>query len=90
MCAAFGAAFTGVFRGLAPLAPPDQRSALLSSIYVVSYLAFSVPAIIAGAAATHYGLRDTTYGYGLAVIVLAALTTIAVSRRSTAPARAAR
>jgi MFS family permease len=86
----FGPAFSGIFRGLAPLAPPDQRSALLASIYVVSYLAFSVPAIIAGVAAAQYGLRDTTYGYGLAVIVLAALTTIAVSRRSTAPARAAR
>jgi MFS family permease len=86
----FGPAFSGVFRGLAPLAPPDQRSALLASIYVVSYLAFSVPAIIAGVAATHYGLRDTTYGYGIAVIALAALTTVAVSRRSTAPARAAR
>ena len=86
----FGPAFSGVFRGLAPLAPPDQRSAVLASIYVVSCLAFSVPAIIAGVTAASYGLRDTTYGYGLAVIVLAALTTIAVSRRSTAPARAAR
>jgi MFS family permease len=81
----FGPAFSGVFRGLAPLAPPDQRSALLASIYVVSYLAFSVPAIIAGIAAASYGLRDTTYGYGVVVIVLAALTTVAVSRRSTAP-----
>ena len=80
----FGPAFSGVFRGLAPLAPPDQRSDLLASIYVVSYLAFSLPAIIAGAAAAHYGLRDKTYGYGVVVIVLAALTTAAVSRRSTA------
>jgi uncharacterized membrane protein len=55
----------------------------------VSYLAFSVPAIIAGVAAAHYGLRDTTYGYGVVVIVLAAMTTIAVSRRSKAPARTA-
>jgi MFS family permease len=85
----FGPAFSGVFRGLAPLAPPDQRSGLLASIYVVSYLAFSVPAIVAGVAAAHYGLSDTTYGYGLVVIVLAALTTTAVSRRRTAPARAA-
>ena len=85
----FGPAFSGVFRGLAPLAPPDQRSALLASIYVVSYLAFSVPAIIAGVAAAHYGLRDTTYGYGVVVIVLAALTTVAVSRRSTPAGRAA-
>jgi MFS family permease len=67
----------------------SSRSGLLASIYVVSYLAFSVPAIIAGVAAAHYGLRDTTYGYGVVVIVLAAMTTIAVSRRNTAPARTA-
>ena len=77
----FGPSFSGVFRSLAPLAPPDKRSALLASIYVVSYLAFGVPAIIAGVAVTLYGLRDTTYVYGLVVMALAAITTVAVSRR---------
>jgi len=77
----FGPSFSGVFRSLAPLAPPDKRSELLASIYVVSYLAFGVPAIIAGVAVTLYGLRDTTYVYGLVVMALAAITTVAVSRR---------
>ena len=81
----FGPAFSGVFRSLAPLAPPDKRSALLASIYVVSYLAFGVPAIIAGVAVTLYGLRDTTYVYGLVVMALAAITTVAVSRRRASP-----
>jgi predicted MFS family arabinose efflux permease len=78
--AGFGPAFSGIFRGLAPLAPPQSRSALVASIYVVSYLAFSVPAVIAGVAVTHYGLADTTYGYGAVVIGLAGLTTVTVWR----------
>ena len=51
--------------------PADQRAALLSAVYVVSYLAFSVPAIIAGAAVTELGLRDTAEIYGAALIAIA-------------------
>src|SRR6266566_9859708 len=36
-------AFSAVFRGLVPLAPPDKRAELIASIYVVAYLAFSLP-----------------------------------------------
>ena len=77
----FGPAFSGVFRSLAPLAAPNQRGALLSSIYAISYLAFSLPTVAAGVAVTHWGLRSTTYGYGLSVVALALVTTVAVSRR---------
>ncbi len=45
----------------------------MSSIFAVSYLAFSLPAVAAGAAATSLGLRDTAYVYGAALIVLAAI-----------------
>jgi MFS family permease len=76
-----GPAFSGVLRGLAPLAPPDKRGALLASIYVVVYLAFSVPAIIAGVAVTRYGLLATTFAYCSVVMVLAAITTVSVLRR---------
>jgi MFS family permease len=75
-----GPAFSGVLRSLAPLAPPDKRGALLASIYIVLYLSFSVPTVLAGIAVAHYPLRDTTYVYGVAVMALAAVTTIAVSR----------
>ena len=67
----FGPAFAGVFRSLSLRAPADGRAALLSAVYVVSYLAFSVPAIIAGAAVTQLGLRDTAEIYGLALIAIA-------------------
>jgi MFS family permease len=76
----FGPAFSGSFRSFAPLAPPDKRSSLLSSVFVVSYLAFGVVVLVAGVAITSYGLFDTTYGYGLVVMAFAALTTIEAYR----------
>jgi len=75
-----GAGFSAFVRVTAPLAPPDRRGALIAAIYVVTYLSFSVPTIIGGAAVTVFGLRDTTYGYGIVVMALAAVTTLAVSR----------
>jgi MFS family permease len=72
----FGPAFAGVFRALSLRAPADGRAALLSAIYVVSYLAFSVPAIIAGVAVTELGLRDTAEIYGAALIAVAALALV--------------
>ena len=41
----------------------------------------SVAAIIAGIAVTYYGLRTTTYAFGLTVIALAAVTAVTVPRR---------
>jgi hypothetical protein len=78
----FGPAFSGVFRTLAPLASPQERGSLLASIYVVSYLAFSLPTVLAGIAVAHQGLNSTTYVYGAAVIALALSTTVALGRQS--------
>jgi len=72
---------------VAPLAPPDKRAGLLAAIFIVVYLAFSVPAFIAGVAVTHYGLRDTTYVYGIVVMTLATMTAVAVWRRRSQPLR---
>lgn len=35
------------FRTLAPLANPRERASMLAAVYLVSYIAFSVPAVIA-------------------------------------------
>lgn len=78
----FGPAFSGAVRSLGPLAPPEKRGALFAAVYVVVYVSISVPTIAAGVASSHYGLRDTTYAYGLVVMALAAATFVAVSRRS--------
>jgi MFS family permease len=76
-----GASFSAFVRVTAPLAPPEQRGGLIAAIYVVTYLSFSVPTVIAGAAVTALGLRETAYAYGIVVIALAAVTTVLVSRR---------
>ncbi len=68
----FGPAFGGAFRALSTRAPEDQRAALVSSIFAVSYLAFSLPAVAAGAAVTKVGLHETADVYGAVLIAVAA------------------
>jgi MFS family permease len=73
--AGFGSAFLGALRSVSQLAEPHERAALLSAVYVVSYVAFSVPALAAGVLTTHIGLRTTALGYGgfVAVVAVGAL-----------------
>jgi MFS family permease len=86
----FGPAFAGTFRTLAPLAAPDARAGLLAAVYVLSYLAFSVPAVIAGLAAAQWGLRDSASGYALAVVLLAAAAATLTARRGSGAVTPAR
>ncbi|NHC47174.1 MFS transporter [Motilibacter aurantiacus] len=67
----FGSAFLGAFKSLVALAAPHERAELFSAVFVVSYLAFSIPAVVAGLAVPSAGLRATATAYGLVVIVLA-------------------
>jgi MFS family permease len=67
----FGSAFLGSLRSVTQLVEPHERAALLSAVYVVSYLAFSIPAVLAGVLITHIGLRDTSLDYGVFVAVVA-------------------
>jgi MFS family permease len=67
----FGAAFLGAFRSVAALATPEDRAELFATVYIVSYLAFSVPAVLAGFAVMGLGLRVTATLYGAVVAVLA-------------------
>jgi predicted MFS family arabinose efflux permease len=76
----FGLAFLGVFRALTALAPPTGRAGLITAIYIVSYLAFSVPVIIAGIAVSHVGLRTTSIAYGALVAALAAVVAAETAR----------
>lgn len=71
--AGFGTGFLGAFRSLTELAAPDQRAELLATVYVVNYLAFSVPAVVAGLLVPVLGLRETATWYGAMVVVLALL-----------------
>jgi hypothetical protein len=67
----FGSGFLGAVRSLVPLALPHERAGLMSAYYVLSYLAFCLPALLAGHLSRSYGLLATTDGYGAALIVLA-------------------
>ena len=66
----FGAAALGCFGTLAQAAAPAERGEVMALAYVVSYLAFSLPAVAAGFAATEVGLRSTALVYGAAILAI--------------------
>jgi MFS family permease len=69
----FGASFLGAVATITHGVAPGHRAGLLASIFVVGYLAFSLPAIAAGIAVGEFGLTRTTQAYGAAVAGLALL-----------------
>lgn len=81
----FGATFSGILRTVLPLAGPDERAALLATYYVESFLAFSLPAVAAGAAAPAFGLAFTAHIYCM-VLILLAFTSMLALRLSRQPA----
>jgi MFS family permease len=81
----FSPAFSGSIRTLAPHAPPDARAGLVAAFYLVSYLAFSGPAVLAGLAGTRWGLRDTASVYAIAIVAFA-VTAGALTFRQRPPA----
>ncbi len=72
----FGAAFLGALATVTLGVAPGERAGLLSAVFTVSYLAFSLPAIAAGLAIGPLGLTRTAELYG-AVVVALALTAVA-------------
>ncbi len=72
----FGAAGLATFGTFARIAEPHERGALFAVAFVISYLAFSVPAVLAGFAGTAFGLRATTEVYALAVVVITAVALV--------------
>lgn len=69
----FGTAFSGVVASLAPRIPATQRADTFAVLYVLAYLAFGVPAVIAGALVGVFGLEAVCVGYGIVVIALAGI-----------------
>jgi len=67
----FGASFLGALRLLLPLAHAHERGALMAAFLALSYLAFCVPALIAGVSIKAAGLVTTTNVYGGMVVLLA-------------------
>jgi hypothetical protein len=82
----FGSGFQGAIRTIVPLAQAHERAGVLSVLYVISYLAMGLPAVIAGVLVVHGGgFAATTREFGVAVMALAAVafaSTAVTSRRA--------
>ncbi len=86
----FGLAFLGGFRMTLATAKPDESAGLLAAIFIVAYLAFAIPALIAGVATTTYGLHSTALVYSASLAgVAAAAAGILLLRTVGKPARPA-
>lgn len=83
----FGAAFQGSLRSVLPFAAAHQRAGVLSTIYVVCYLAMGLPAVVAGFVVVDgAGVLITARGYGIIVMALAALAMLGALTRREEPA----
>lgn len=80
----FGAGFLGAVRSVMPLAHAHERAGLMATFYVLSYLAFCVPAILAGFMVRNVGLVATTNGYAAVQIALCLLALSGMWRRRSA------
>src|SRR4051794_33363 len=85
-----GPAFMGAYRSTIALAPSDDRVGLIAAIYIVSYLATGIPAVIGGIATSNYGLHSTALVYLAAVAGLAVVAVGLLIRRRTLTKRATR
>jgi hypothetical protein len=66
-----------------------ERAGVFAGVYVVAYLAFGVPVLIAGQLVNPLGLVPTVLVYG-ALAVLAATAGLIAQQRAGRPARQAR
>lgn len=66
----FGAAFAAALRLIMPLVSPHERGATVAALYIVAYLAFSVPVILVGQLAAPVGLVPAVAAYAIATCLL--------------------
>ena len=83
--AGLGGAFTGTIRSLVPLVGAQERAGLFSAIYLVSYLTFGVPVIVAGLFLSSTRVTATALIFGAVTVAAAAagvVTQLATARRT--------
>jgi hypothetical protein len=68
----FGPGNLGGYRVIMARASSSNRAGLIAAISTVQYLAFGLPALLAGIATSHFGLHDTALVYSVAIALLAA------------------
>jgi MFS family permease len=84
----FGGGFQGGLRTVVPLAAPEERAGVISIVFVISYVALGIPAVIAGFLVVDAGgLLDTAREYGVGVIALALVALWALVRSRPEPAQ---
>jgi MFS family permease len=76
----FGATFRVAVSTLAGASPSAERGRVFASMYIASYVAFSVPALAAGLAVEVVGLRTTTVAYGAFELVLVVVAAVSSKR----------
>ena len=69
----FGTGFQGAVRTVIGVAAPHERAGTLSIVFIVSYIALGLPAIIAGSMVRHGSLLATAQIFGAVVMALAAV-----------------
>jgi MFS family permease len=67
----FGPGNLGAYRVIMARAAASDRAGLIAAISTVQYLAFGLPALIAGIATSHFGLHDTALVYSVVIALLA-------------------
>ena len=79
----FGAGFQGAVRTVLPSAAAHERAGTLSLIFIISYLAMGLPAVVAGCMlAQHVGIIATAQDFCAVVMTLAAAALIGSGVRS--------
>jgi len=80
--AGFGLGFQGAVRSVMAKAGAAERAAVLSVVFIVSYLALALPAVAAGFVVARTGrLLETAFAFGALVAVLSAVSLHAATRR---------
>jgi MFS family permease len=69
----WGPSYMAGFRAIAALAPPQHKAEILATLFFVNYLFFSVPAIIAGLLASHFGLHAAALTFGIVMTCMGAI-----------------
>lgn len=77
----FGTAFSGVLASLAPRIPAAERADTFAVIFLLAYLSFGVPSVVAGMLVPVVGLSAVCVGYGAVVVVLAVSALVLRVRR---------
>jgi MFS family permease len=78
----FGGAWSGAYRMMTADVEDADRAGLVAAIFVVAYLSFSLPALIAGVASQHFGIEATALVYtGVVAVLVAVAAALTAFRR---------